>query len=90
VEQLSVQGLGARGGQRLRTVAGMVALITTVLSGCAVGVLAAAVSDGSTAAALAAGVAVGAIALVALMKFQRLTWRRTVGARLFKDDQGQE
>lgn len=53
----------------------MVALITAVLSGCAVGVLAAAVSDGSVAAELAAGVAVGAIALVVLMRFQRVTWR---------------
>jgi len=56
----------------------------------AVGVLAAAVSDGSVTAALAAGVAVGAIALVVLMRFQRATWRRTVGARLFADDCGQE
>jgi hypothetical protein len=51
VERLSVQGVGARRGQRIRTVAGMVALITAVLAGCVVGVLAAAVSDGSVTAA---------------------------------------
>jgi hypothetical protein len=79
VERLSVQGLGARRGQRLRTVAGMVAVITAVLAGCVVGVLVAALSDGSVAAALAAGVAVGAIALAVLMKFQRVIWRRAVG-----------
>lgn len=90
VERLSVQGLGARRGQRLRTVAGMVAVITAVLTGCVVGVLVAALSDGSVAAALAAGVAVGAIALAVLMKFQRVIWRRAVGARLFEDDDGQE
>jgi uncharacterized protein YqfA (UPF0365 family) len=42
------------------------------------------------AAALAAGVAVGATALVVLMKFQRVIWRRAVGARLFEADYGQE
>jgi uncharacterized protein YqfA (UPF0365 family) len=68
----------------------MVAVIAAVLAGCVVGVLAAALSDGSVAAALAAGVAVGATALVVLMKFQRVIWRRAVGARLFEADYGQE
>ena len=68
----------------------MVAVITAVLAGCVVSVLAVAVSDSSATAALAAGVVVGAIALVVLMKFQRVTWRRAVGARLFVDDYGQE
>ena len=88
VERLSVQGRGARRGQRLLTIAGMVALITAVLAGCVAGVLAAAASDGSVTAALAAGLAVGVVALVVLLRFQRATWRRTVDARLFEDDDG--
>jgi hypothetical protein len=53
-------------------------------------VLAAAVSDGSTVAALVAGVAVGAAALAGLMKFQRATWQRAVDARLFEEGDEEE
>lgn len=59
--------------ERAFEVVGMVAVITAVLAGCVVSVLAVAVSDSSATAALAAGVVVGAIALVVLMKFQRVT-----------------
>src|SRR5437870_4568601 len=53
--RLEVQGLWAGRWQGYRTVAGMVAVITAVLAGSAVGLLAAVVSDHSLAAALVAG-----------------------------------
>lgn len=54
-ERLTVQGLWARRRQRFLTASGMVAVITAVLAGSAVAVLAAAASAGSLAAALPPG-----------------------------------
>jgi hypothetical protein len=68
----------------------MVAVVTAVLAGCVAGALAAVVSDGSATAALGAVVAVGATALLGLMEFQQVSWRRASGAKLFVDDYGQE
>ena len=59
-ESLPTPGLGIRLWQQFVTAAGMVALITAVLSGSAGGLLAAVVSGHSLVAALAAGVVVGA------------------------------
>src|SRR5262249_20148896 len=65
-ERLTVQGLWARRVQIFLSVAGMVAVITAVLAGSAVAVVAAAASDGSLAAALPAGAVVGLATLTAL------------------------
>ncbi len=66
--RLEAQGLWGGRRQRYRTVPGMVAVITAVLAGSAVGLLAAVVADHSLVAALG-GVVVGG-ALLALMRSQ--------------------
>ncbi len=83
-ERLSMQGLWGRPFQKFLTVAGMVAVVTAVLAGSTVGVLAAAASDGSLAAALPSGVVVGLVTLACLMRFHQLGWRRAGSARLFE------
>lgn len=79
-EQLPTQGLGIGRWQQFVTVAGMVAVITSVLAGSAGGLLAAAVSGHSLPAALAAGVVVAAATLTALMRYQNSAWIRDAGA----------
>ncbi len=63
----------------------MMAVITSVLAGSAVGVLAAAVSDGSLAAAMPSGVVAGLAALACLMRFEDAAWGRAYAAPLFED-----
>jgi hypothetical protein len=75
--RLEVQGLWGARWQGLRTVAGMVAFITAVLAGSAVGLLAAIVSAHSLAAALAAGGTVAVATLAALMRYQGSAWKRS-------------
>jgi hypothetical protein len=89
-DRLPMQGLWTRPFQRFLTVAGMVAVITSVLAGSAVGVLAAAVSDGSLAASLPAGVLAGLALLVCLLLFENAAWRRAIAARLFEGVDGPE
>jgi hypothetical protein len=84
-ERLSVQGLWARPIQKFLTVAGMVAVITAVLAGSAVGVLAAAASDGSLGAALPSGVVFGLAVLACLMRVHSAAWRRGASTRLFEN-----
>jgi hypothetical protein len=83
-ERLSVQGLWGRRFQKFLTVAGMVAVITAVLAGSTVGVLAAAASDGSLAAALPPGIVIGLAALVCLMLLEQAAWSRAGAAQLFE------
>jgi hypothetical protein len=85
-DRLSVQGLWTQPVQKFLTVAGMVAVITGVLAGSAVGVLVAAASDGFLAAALPAGAATGLATLTALMLVQRAAWQRAGSVRIFQDD----
>jgi hypothetical protein len=75
--RLQVQGLWGGRWQGLRTVAGMVAFITAVLAGSAVGLLAAIVSAHSLAAALAAGGTAAVVTLAALMRYQGSAWKRS-------------
>ena len=81
-ERLHVQGLWGGGWQKFRTVAGMVAVVTAVLAGSAIGLLAAVVSDHSLAAALAAGGVVAGAVLGALMRYEQLAWERAATAPL--------
>jgi hypothetical protein len=74
---LEVQGFWGGRWQGLRTVAGMVAFITAVLAGSALGLLAAIVSDHSLAAALAAGGTAAVATLAALMRYQGSAWKRS-------------
>jgi hypothetical protein len=87
--RLEVQGLWGGRWQRYRTVAGMVAVITAVVAGSAVGLLAAVASDHSLAAALAAGWVVAAAALAALMRSQRAAWRRAASIPIIADQAAQ-
>lgn len=73
-ERLHVQGLFGSRGQRWRTIAGMVAVITAALCGSTVGLVAALVAGHSLAAALiSGGVAFAAVAAV-LSRVQGAAW----------------
>jgi hypothetical protein len=85
-ERLHVQGLPGARFQGFRTVAGMVAVITVVLAGSTVGLIAALVFDYSLAAALIAGPIVALGALGALMRFQNSAWKRAGTTRIIADD----
>jgi hypothetical protein len=76
-EPLPAPGLGIRLWQQFVTAAGMVAVITAVLSGSAGGLFAAVVSGHSLIAALVVGVVVAAAALTWLMRYQNSAWIRT-------------
>jgi hypothetical protein len=82
-ERLRLQGL--RGGlwQGFLTVAGMVGLVTAVLTGSAAGVLAGLASGHSLAAAIASGAAVAAAVLTGLMRYQREAWKQISATALF-------
>jgi hypothetical protein len=73
-ERLPAPELGISLWQQFLTVAGMVAVITSVLAGSAGGLLAAVAFGHSLAAALIAGVAVAAAALTGLMRYQNSAW----------------
>jgi hypothetical protein len=84
-----VQGLSGGRWQAFRTVAGMVAFITAVLAGSAVGLLAAIVSAHSLAAALAAGGTAAAATLAALMRYQTSVWMRSASHLVVTDQDGE-
>jgi hypothetical protein len=84
-ERLHVLGLRSGRRQQFVTIAGLVAVITSVLSGSAVGVLAGVISDHSLPIALLAGGAVGALLLAALMQHQDAAWTRGGTASMMAD-----
>jgi hypothetical protein len=75
-ERLPTPGMGIGLWQQFVTVAGMVAVITSVLAGAAGGLLAAVASGRSLVAAIVTGVVVAAAALTALMRYQKSAWIR--------------
>jgi hypothetical protein len=81
-ERLLVQGLVGGRRQAWRTIAGMVGVITAALAGSAAGLLAAAASNHSLAAALAVGVGVFIAILWALIRYQGAAWTRAGRALL--------
>jgi hypothetical protein len=83
-ERLHVEGLRAGLWQGFLTVAGMVGVVTAVIAGSAVGLLASVASGHSLAAALGAGGVAGLAALAALVRYQHLTWRRAGSQALFR------
>jgi hypothetical protein len=87
-ERLRIQGLRAGRFQKFVTVAGMVSVITAVLAGSSAGLLAALVSNSNLAAALIAGVLVGAGTLLVLLHVQAAAWRRAARvASALSDDE---
>jgi hypothetical protein len=87
--RLQVQGLWGGRWQAFRTVAGMVAVITAVLAGSAVGLLTAIVSAHSLGAALVAGGTAAVATLAALMRYQGSAWRRSASIPLITDQDGE-
>jgi hypothetical protein len=75
-ERTRVQGLGGGRWQGLRTVAGMVCVITCVLFASTIGLAVAVAFDHELTLSLVTGGAVALVALAALMRFQRNAWRR--------------
>jgi hypothetical protein len=84
--RLQMQALHAGRSQDLLTVAGMVAVITSVLAGSAVALLAAAVAHHPVVYALMFGVPAGVASLVGLMGVQRRTWTRARGEIMFAEE----
>ena len=84
--RLRVQGLWGGRWHAFRTVAGMVAGITAVLAGSAVGLLAAIVSSHSLAAALAAGSTAAVATLAVLMRYQGSAWKRSASTTVIAPD----
>jgi hypothetical protein len=84
-QRLLVEGL--RGGyvQGFRTVAGMVAMITGILTGAAVALAIAAGVDAPVAAFTSGGLTALAV-LTALMRHQRSVWKRAHEAPIVEDD----
>lgn len=85
-ERLRALGLGRGRWQALRSVAAMVAVITAVLAGAAIGLLAAVTSEHSLAAALAAGGVVAVMAVAAMLRRQQSAWERVVSGPVSFDE----
>jgi hypothetical protein len=86
-KRLRALGLGQGRWQAFRSVAAMVAVITAVLAGSAIGLLAAVASKHSLAAALAAGGLVALASLAAMMRRQQSAWEQATSAPVsFEED----
>jgi hypothetical protein len=85
---ISAGSLLAGRGQSLRTVAGMVGVITAVLAGGTAGLVAVAASSHSIAAALISGVVVALAVMIGLMRFQERAYRRALSRQLLADIAG--
>jgi hypothetical protein len=81
-EQLLMQRVPGDRWQGYRTVAGMVAVITAVLAGSTAAVAAVLIFDHSLAAAVIAGVVVALPTLVAMIRHQDSTWKRSAAEPL--------
>jgi hypothetical protein len=86
-ERLNVQGLRSGLWQGCLTVAGTVSVVTAVLAGSAVGLLAAVLSGHSLAAAVGAGVVAGLAVLAAMLRHQRLAWQRALATPVIVSDE---
>jgi hypothetical protein len=84
----STRQLAAHGfhGQVLQTIAGMIGVVTAVLTGSAAGLLATVVAGHSGVAGFTAGGVTGVTVLAALMWYQHSAWGRTRQIRLFEDE----
>lgn len=80
--------MGAEHRQAFRTIAGMIAVITAVLTGSAAALIAVLAFDHSLAAALISGGVVAVAVLVRLLRFQWSALRRAASAPLIEDETG--
>jgi hypothetical protein len=77
--RMAIEGAGGGGGgwwQHFLTIAGMAAVLTSVLAGASVALLVAAIADHSLAGALAAGGAVAIVALAGMLRHLHVAWAR--------------
>jgi hypothetical protein len=86
-DRLRVQGLLGSRRQALRTVAGMVAVITAVLAGSAASLIALLASNHSLLGALLSGAFVALAALGVLMRFQNSALKQAGSTPLIGDDE---
>ncbi len=87
-QRLAIQGLTSGYRQGFRTIAGMVGVVTAVLTGSAGGLLAAIAAGDSVVAGFSTGAIVGAAVLVTLMVVQNSAWAHLSRRRLFDDEPG--
>jgi hypothetical protein len=85
--RLALLGLHSGVWPALRTTAGMIGVVTAVLTGSAAGLLATIAASHSAVAGFVTGGVVGAAALVALMWFQLSAWVHAHQQRLFEEEQ---
>jgi hypothetical protein len=85
-KRLQIEGLGAVRGQELRTVTGMVAIVTAVLAGSGAGLLVAVASRHSLALSLAIAIPVALAILVCLLRYVRRRWLRAGSTPLTADE----
>jgi hypothetical protein len=85
--RLAMQGLHWGYLQGFRTVAGMIGVVTAVLTGAAAGLIAALAAGHAAVAGFATGGAVGVAVLAGLMWYQHLAWQRIGQLPLFVDEQ---
>ena len=74
--RLEVQGVFTSAGQKFLTVAGTVAVITSLLSGATIGLLVAVISSHSAALAFSAGGVTAIAALVLMIRYMGTQWAR--------------
>jgi hypothetical protein len=84
-ERLRVQGIWGTRFQGFRTIAGMIAVITSVLAGTTAGLAAALGAGHSIAAGVATGAVVTCFSLVAMMRYQHHGFSGIRVAALFED-----
>jgi hypothetical protein len=85
--RLAIQGLGGGYWQGFLTIAGMVGVVTAVLTGSAAGLLATIAAGHSAVAGFVTGAVVGIAALLALLRFQYRAWNKSDQLQLFDDEQ---
>jgi hypothetical protein len=85
--RLALLGLHSGVWPAIRTTAGMIGVVTAVLTGSAAGLLATIAASHSAVAGFVTGGVVGVAVLVALMRYQLSAWVRAHQQRLFEDEQ---
>ena len=87
-QRLAIMGLRAGYWQGFRTVAGMVAVVTAVLTGSAAGLIAAVAAGHSAVAGFVTGGVVALAVLIVLMRSQSSAWKQVHPRWFFDDQQG--
>jgi hypothetical protein len=85
-QRLHAQGLQGGRWQSLRTIAGMIAVLTAVLAGSSAAIVGALVFGHRLGVAVALGAVVAAACLIALLRFEAAAWRHAQATPLSTDD----